>query len=95
MQEAARFIESFISVLAVEAENNGLTEVARLLKIASREAGEQDRRGRGRDGGPPARPDALNHGFRGQSAAGSSASQPARAGARLRSTWTRRSPRWR
>ena len=43
MQEAARFIESFISVLAVEAENNGLTEVARLLKIASREAGEQAR----------------------------------------------------
>jgi hypothetical protein len=43
MHEAARFIESFITVLAVEAENNGLTEVARLLKIASREAAEQAR----------------------------------------------------
>lgn len=43
MQDAARFIESFISVLAVEAENSGLAEVARLLKIASREAAEQAR----------------------------------------------------
>ena len=43
MQDAARFIGTFISVLASEAENSGLTEVARLLKIASKEAADQAR----------------------------------------------------
>lgn len=38
MQDTARFIENWISVLVEEAEENGLREVARLLKLASEEA---------------------------------------------------------
>lgn len=38
MQDTARFIENWISVLVEEAEENGLKEVARLLKLASEEA---------------------------------------------------------
>jgi hypothetical protein len=43
MAETARFIESFIGVLITEAEDHGLTEVARLLRAASREAADQAR----------------------------------------------------
>ncbi len=40
MYETARFIENCIEVLVEEAEEHGLAEVARLLKLASDEARE-------------------------------------------------------